>query len=521
MAIQIFHHNVTSFTSESFSLSGKFRYISKDAYRTTGNLLSTTYCDYQFLPHSTTFARENKYENAIFRTFYSPRFPAKYPNHVKCLYKFIGRPLNKVEIIFDGIILQRDNRSCINHLDKITVYDSKTLNKSTTIDVFCDVKWNKRILSTGPYLLIEFETSSNESSYGFSAKYRFIETEEKINIINNQVYLRTTEATSSTPVTVESLMIVNEHSPLSSKSYQPTCDSYLKSSVTKNGTVQSPMFLGSYPSNAICRYEFIGTDKERVQISFSEFSLASEENRKVCGDENILQVYESIRRKYELVDVLCGKELPKPIMSRGTNLLLEFHGFHSGNSNKGFKAEYAFLTNYGIRTGLQRDDHPCSFSYNSNGTKSGWFYSPNFPGAYPRNIECLYDFLGSANEKVSLRFTYFDVEGIFPCDEDTASDYVEFSNFKVQDRRYRRYCGQKKSFVIKSEGRFFRVTFRSNDLLDGIGFKAFYAFESDKASENIITEVGSNAICIKLSSNIWMFLVVFFALFYKCIKLIK
>lgn len=62
------------------------------------------------------------------------------------------------------------------------------------------------------------------------------------------------------------------------------------------------------------------------------------------------------------------------------------------------------------------------------------------------------------------------------CEAISASDYVEFSNFMARDRKYPRYCGQLKEFKVESDRKFFRVTFRSNDRLDGTGFNASYQF---------------------------------------------
>lgn len=59
-------------------------------------------------------------------------------------------------------------------------------------------------------------------------------------------------------------------------------------------------------------------------------------------------------------------------------------------------------------------EYPCAFVYNSNVSKSGVFYSPNYPGFYPRDTECHYYFNGYEHEKVHLHFHYFDVEGVLP-----------------------------------------------------------------------------------------------------------
>ncbi|GBP14781.1 Suppressor of lurcher protein 1 [Eumeta japonica] len=62
------------------------------------------------------------------------------------------------------------------------------------------------------------------------------------------------------------------------------------------------------------------------------------------------------------------------------------------------------------------------------------------------------------------------------CEAVSASDYVEFSNYMTEDSRYGRYCGQMKDFHVESDRNFFKITFRSNDRLDGTGFRAFYQF---------------------------------------------
>ena len=67
------------------------------------------------------------------------------------------------------------------------------------------------------------------------------------------------------------------------------------------------------------------------------------------------------------------------------------------------------------------------------------------------------------------------------CLEGTQSDYVIFSNFNVNliDRKMSPLCG---TAVITgrtveiSDGNFFRVSFKSNDVFDATGFSAYYEF---------------------------------------------
>ncbi len=80
-----------------------------------------------------------------------------------------------------------------------------------------------------------------------------------------------------------------------------------------------------------------------------------------------------------------------------------------------------------------------------------------------------------------ITWIYFKMYFHCRCVEDTQSDYVEFSNFniKLKDRKMSRFCGTKEEHVkktVNSDGNFFRVTFKSNDVYDATGFEAFYQF---------------------------------------------
>lgn len=150
-------------------------------------------------------------------------------------------------------------------------------------------------------------------------------------------------------------------------------------------------------------------------------------------------------------------------------------------------------SDFGITEGQQDNRGTCAFNYQSSVKPYGEITSPNYNGLYPRNTECHYLFYGRGNERVHITFLDFDVDGLNPrCEESTKSDYVSFSNFAdTEDRKMTRMCGQisKEKREIWSDGPFFRVTFKSNDIYDSTGFQAFYQFkgfdeEEDKNSHN-------------------------------------
>lgn len=58
----------------------------------------------------------------------------------------------------------------------------------------------------------------------------------------------------------------------------------------------------------------------------------------------------------------------------------------------------------------------------------------------------------------------------------------------AHDINYARYCGNLSAFTVSSSRNFFRVSFRSNHVLDGLGFRATYQFLNDSSSREKISD---------------------------------
>ncbi|XP_034113009.1 suppressor of lurcher protein 1 isoform X2 [Drosophila albomicans] len=291
------------------------------------------------------------------------------------------------------------------------------------------------------------------------------------------------------------------------------CKHVFDSRVNKSGIFETNQLLGSFIGASIgkgidssvvvqCRYEFEAQQPERIQIRFHDFNIPTEnENSTRCVEQDALHLLTEVRGKYDTQELFCGAFLPKPLMSSDQRLQLQFVGKYPPKmTNKvqyyGFRAEYKFLTNFGITSGVQQGNE-CTFVYNSSDRITGLFHSPNFPGYYLENVVCNYLFYG-ADERIVLRFTFFDVEGIGTCDHQTASDYVEFSNFMSTDRKYSRHCGKLPDFEVRSDRRFFRVTFHSNDRFVANGFRALYTFESTAPKNTGVNlELGENSVSMQ------------------------
>ena len=51
----------------------------------------------------------------------------------------------------------------------------------------------------------------------------------------------------------------------------------------------------------------------------------------------------------------------------------------------------------------------CSFTINSGGQKSGEIMSPTYPGTYPKDLQCSYQFIGRENQRLRIEFRDFDL----------------------------------------------------------------------------------------------------------------
>ncbi|KAK7503305.1 hypothetical protein BaRGS_00005570 [Batillaria attramentaria] len=257
------------------------------------------------------------------------------------------------------------------------------------------------------------------------------------------------------------------------------CGDIINSVESKNGTIESPNYPRPYPADLSCRFTFQGVGKERVQLRFIHMDLHFPSGDPAspvdCTGSDSVTVYILVNGKMEILDTYCGEKLPPMLMSNTHTMTVEFRSYRSANTVTGFRANYEFVTNFGITTGKQ----------DRRGTLEGKIMSPNWPGLYPRNTECHYIFFGREKEQVHISFLSFEVDGIPPrCEEHTSSDYVAFSNFQnTEDRKLSRMCSQTPGHVeqreITSDGPFFRVTFKSNEKYDAHGFQAYYQFRGE------------------------------------------
>jgi hypothetical protein len=286
------------------------------------------------------------------------------------------------------------------------------------------------------------------------------------------------------------------HHDIASLHAETACNYDFNSSQQLSGSFSSPLYPSFYPSYVTCRYTFHGRRLESVQLQFNDVDLFFPDGYPThpydCDDDvATISVGEFDDAEHQLmteIAVYCGSRLPPLLMGKaGHSLVVTFNSRETGTA-RGFTANFSFVTDFGVRGGVQDSKAGCTFEFRKNvvGPNSS-FTSPNYPGIYPRNTECHYLFYGDAEDQIHIVFSHFDVDGILPkCDEETSSDHVELSNFNVNltDRKMSRLCGynvraESPHYVI-SDGNFFRVTFRSNEIYGATGFEGRLRFEELK-----------------------------------------
>jgi hypothetical protein len=52
---------------------------------------------------------------------------------------------------------------------------------------------------------------------------------------------------------------------------------------------------------------------------------------------------------------------------------------------------------------------PCSFKVHADNKKQGVIISPTYPGAYPKDLSCSYQFMGVIGQRIRIEFRDFDL----------------------------------------------------------------------------------------------------------------
>ncbi|GLH08018.1 Cubilin homolog [Gryllus bimaculatus] len=263
----------------------------------------------------------------------------------------------------------------------------------------------------------------------------------------------------------------------------PKCDRTFVSRVggPQNGTFTAPSFLNPEGHSRQCIYTFLAGPHQRVELIFTSFNLRGTPPE--CIHE-YMDVYAEVQQPEasELINSpfggrYCGPIPPRRRISLYKALALGFYTDRNATTPDLFTGRYAFINDTEYEVGTPVPNTPCSYTVHASSKRQGVIVSPTYPGTYPKDLTCTYQFLGSPTQRVRLEFRDFD---LFFGGAHCPFDYV-----KVYDGRDNgsavigTYCGQQRNLVIYSSEAslfvsFFTIQRTANT--QNRGFKGIFEF---------------------------------------------
>ncbi|VVC99646.1 unnamed protein product [Leptidea sinapis] len=220
-----------------------------------------------------------------------------------------------------------------------------------------------------------------------------------------------------------------------------------------HGHINSPGSPGPYPPNRDCYWRLTTNFGKRIQLHFFQLDIQAQAN---CSFD-YLAIYDGLHDTDPLLNKLCNTTQPAPIESAGNEMLIHFHS-DEHTSGKGFQIAYAPAVGVPGCGGFFTADR-------------GEISSPSYEGKYITNVICDYKIQTSAETKIRIKFSVFNLETSFRC---------RYDNLKVYDgpnsdsRLVGTFCGKTvpKTFVSTSNSLFLR--FESDHSISLQGFKITY-----------------------------------------------
>ncbi|XP_070842448.1 cubilin [Chaetodon trifascialis] len=235
--------------------------------------------------------------------------------------------------------------------------------------------------------------------------------------------------------------------------FSETCGATI---ITDNngGAIASPQYPAPYPPNQNCSWIIIAQEPfNHVTLSFTDFELEMISSN--CSHD-VVKILDGDNYQAPSIGHYCGFEMPYPVTSFSNSLVINFISDHSV-SRKGFRATY-------------------SGSISSCGgdlvMESGAFNSPNYPDAYPPNVECVWTIRSSPGNRLQLSFAIFHLQGDSSCQ----NDYLEIREGNATGPLVGFFCGNLlPSNYTSVIGHILWIKFVSDASISGAGFRATFS----------------------------------------------
>ncbi|XP_065293590.1 cubilin-like isoform X1 [Dermacentor albipictus] len=239
--------------------------------------------------------------------------------------------------------------------------------------------------------------------------------------------------------------------PPASRAYE--CDRMFISNPDgpKNGSFSAPHMENPLGHSRQCIYTFIAQENERVDINFTRFRVRG--SSPDCSREYVDLYTELADPSSDLISTpfggrYCGRVFPRRRISMHRTLVIGFYTDYENDTADVFHGTYQFVDASRFLIGKPEPGSVCSFTIYGDQKREGDFFSPTYPGVYPKNLQCRYRFLGSRGQRVRLEFLDFD---LFYGGSHCPFDYVKiYDGNSSEDTLIGTYCGQQRNLVVYS-----------------------------------------------------------------------
>ncbi|XP_052697133.1 cubilin-like isoform X2 [Crassostrea angulata] len=372
--------------------------------------------------------------------FTSPGYPSGYSNNLNCLWMITTLPGNRVWLNISTLDLE-GHFTC--SFDSITVYDN-AFGTGRVLGRFCGREGNPApLLSSTNYMSVRFQTDASVNATGFSINYR------------------------------------------------QACGGRMDMS---QGVIASPNYPSPYPGNQNCEWVVQVTTGRTIEVAFnSSFNVVGSVGgcdgdyvMLLNGDNaNAPPVGTSTNGRY------CGNQSPATMETGSNRLYVKFVSDGAGSA-------------VGFRLTFREVHVQCGESIRlTHDVPQAYIMSPNYPAAYPHNVDCVWTILVPATETVQVEFDEnFNIETHQNCN----FDYIEFRDGGTENSDLiGRYCGTSRPSTVKSTDNVMYARFRTDNSVPRAGFKALvhiarcggtYIGQSGMiASPNFPSNYGNNENC--------------------------
>ncbi|XP_037976110.2 cubilin isoform X2 [Plutella xylostella] len=269
-----------------------------------------------------------------------------------------------------------------------------------------------------------------------------------------------------------------------------------------NGTFHAPELVNPNNQSRQCLYTFLAAPGQRALVSFRTFDLrgkppdgAAVGELPTCMHE-YMDIYSEMAslEAGELVNSAfggryCGPIPPRRRVSLHRAVALSFFTDNNYTPPTLFTGSYEFINSSEFEVGTPIPNTMCSFLIEASKRKTGLLLSPTYPGIYPKDVTCNYQFVGQPGQRIRLEFRDFDLFFGGPhCPFDWVRVYDGPDNTSAVIGTY---CGQQRNLVLYSSDERLLVTFFSLPRAANTqnrGFKGIFEFSESFVKLDFISK---------------------------------